>query len=431
MLEPPQPSTATPLSRSLNPSPSAFRAESGDGFPVAPPHGLRIGVDAACWTSERGYGRFTRELLKAMVALAPRDRFFFFLDRRTEDGFDLQGPNVHRVAVGLSAPPAHAASAKGSRSLADMLRLSRAVARTGLDVFFCPSVYTYFPLPPRLACLMTIHDAIPERHPSLTLPSVRARLFWRLKVALALRQADLVLTVSDYSAREIADALRVRSSRIRVAGEAAAASFRPSDSPAQIAAAAASVGLPPEARWFIYVGGFNPHKDVDALVRAHAILVRESSSPPPYLLLVGPLESDVFHKEPARIREAISESGTERLVFWTGYLPDEEVRHLLSGALGLVLPSRREGFGLPAVEAAACGTPVIATTESPLPQLLKGGGRFVRPGDEHGLVEALRYFCNDAAGRRAMGAEARRRATQLRWVDGARVALDAIHELAP
>lgn len=399
--------------------------------PLRVPHEapLRIGVDASCWTSGRGYGRFTRELLRAMVELAPRDDFLFFFDRRLDGDLDLEAPNVRRVPVELSASPLEAAGAGGRRSLGDMARLTRAVWRARPDVFFSPSVYAYFPLPPRLPSLVTVHDAIPERHPTLTLPSTRARLFWRLKVRLALRQARLVLTVSDYSARELADALGVGPRRIRVAGEAPAPAFRPSESREQIEAAAARAGLPPGARWFIYVGGFNPHKCVDVLIRAHGDLVR-GSTPPPHLLLVGTVEGDVFHKEPERIREAIDRAGTGSLVHWTGFVPDEELRHLHSGALGLVLPSRREGFGLPAVEAAACGTPVIATLESPLPELLQGGGRFVPPGDEAALAEALRSFCEDEAERRALGAVARDRAARLRWSDGARSTLDALHELA-
>lgn len=365
-----------------------------------------------------------------MVGLAPEDEFLFFFDRRLDGDFDLEGPNVRRVPVALSASPLLAAAANGHRSLGDMARLTRAVWRAHPDVFFCPSVYAYFPLPPGLASLITIHDAIPERHPMLTLPSARARLFWRLKVRLALRQARLVLTVSEYSAREVADALGVAPRKIRVAGEAPARAFQPSESRDQIDAAAARAGLPPGARWFIYVGGFNPHKCVEVLVRAHGHAVRRATGPPPHLLLVGTVEGDVFHKEPERIREAIDQAGTAAWVRWTGFVPDEELRHLHSGALGLVLPSRREGFGLPAVEAAACGTPVIATTESPLPELLQGGGRFVPPGDEAALAEALRSFCDDEEERRRMGAVARSRANRLRWGDGARATLDALHELA-
>lgn len=389
-----------------------------------------IGVDASCWANGRGYGRFTRQLLPAMAEQAPDDEFVCFLDRAAFDNFHLTNPNIRAVSVKLGAAPAEAASANGYRSPADMLRLTRAVWRESVDVFFFPSVYTYFPLPPGQRAVVTIHDAIAERFPELTLPTPRARWFWKLKVGLALRQARLVLTISDFSAREIAEVLHIPPGRIRVAGEAPARVFQPSGSPAEIRTAAARAGLPPGARWFIYVGGFNPHKHVDAIVRAHAALAREEPADPPHLLLVGTIDKDVFHGDQAEIHRAITGAGTSELVHWTGFVLDDELRHLHSGALALVLPSANEGYGLPAVEAAACGTPVVATTASPLPQLLEGGGLFVRPGDEAGLTDAMRTMSRDTAARDRMGRVARERAAVLSWPKGAASALAALREAA-
>jgi glycosyltransferase involved in cell wall biosynthesis len=390
---------------------------------------MRIGVDASCWANGRGYGRYTRELLAALVRLAAADEFVFFLDPLADQRFDLAAPNVRRVRVAQSVPPTTAAAANGSRSPFDMLRLTRAVWREPLDVFFSPSVYTYFPLPPGRRALVCIHDAIADRFPSLTLPSPRARLFWRAKMALAIYQARLILTVSEYARRELETVLHVAAHRIRVAVEAPAPVYRPS-TPEDVAAAAARVGLPRGARWITYVGGFSPHKHVDVIVRAHAAVARELGNAAPLLLLVGATSGDVFHGDQPRIRRTIAEAGTESLIRWTGFLPDDELRHLHAGAVALVLPSASEGFGLPAVEAAACGAPVIATTASPLPELLEGGGIFVPPGDEAAVTAALRRLLADEPARRAMGARARERAAALTWDRCAREALGALQEAA-
>src|SRR5688572_12121558 len=134
-----------------------------------------------------------------MTKLAPTDEFVFFLDGRSAERFDLDLPNVRRVVVRQGRAPTEAASADGYRSPRDMLRLSLAVWRARTDVFFSPTVYTFFPLPPSQPAVVTVHDAIAERFPELTLPSRRARWFWRFKVRLAIRQARLVLTVSDFA----------------------------------------------------------------------------------------------------------------------------------------------------------------------------------------------------------------------------------------
>ena len=387
---------------------------------------MRVGVDATCWANGRGYGRFTREIVTAMALGAPADEFICFLDPKSAACFQLHAPNVLQVVVNTNEAPSDAASATGNRSLRDMLRMSRAVARERLDVFFSPSVYTYFPLPPRLRAIVTIHDAIAERFPALTLPSARSRLFWRIKTWVAVRQARKILAVSDYAAREVSRAHRIPLDRIAVAVEAPSSAYHPSSDPNAVARAAESVGVPANASWFTYVGGFNPHKNVPSIIRAHARLATELGARAPYLLLVGTVDADVFHGDQASIRSAIEAANTSALVRWTGFVEDHRLALLHAGAIALLLPSESEGFGLPAVEAAACDTPVVATVESPLPELLEGGGFFVRPGDETALLNAMRQLATNDDVRSAMGMEAGKRARLLSWDRAADACMAAI-----
>jgi glycosyltransferase involved in cell wall biosynthesis len=390
---------------------------------------MRIGVDATCWANERGYGRFTRELLTAMVELGSPHRFVCFLDDRSAARFTLSGDAVEPVIVRQGVSPTLAAASGGGRSPIDMLRLTRAVHRARVDVFLSPSVYGFFPLPPGLPAVVTIHDAIPERFPALTLPTRRDRWFWRIKMLVALKQARLVLSVSDHAANEVAQYLRVPRSRIRVTLEGVAAEYRPSETRAAIDAAARRAGVPEGARWLMYVGGFGPHKHIDLIVRAHAAVARRHADRPLLLLLVGPRQ-DAFHQDMAAIHRAIEAGGSRDLVRWPGYLADEELRHLHSGAVALVLASADEGFGLPAVEAARCGTPVVATVSSPLPQILDGGGLFVDPGDAGAIERAIEALVTDEPARQAMGRRALERAQALSWPRSAGVALAALEEAA-
>ncbi len=390
---------------------------------------LRIAVDTTCWANARGYGRVVRELLPAMVRRAPDDRFVCLLDPRSAESFTLAATNVTPVVVDQRVAPTQAAAADSSRSPADMLRLTRAVAAADADVFFSPSVYGYFPIPPRQRAVVTVMDAIAERFPEYTLPSRRARWFWRAKVWLALRQARLILTISEYAAAEIAAVHRLAAARIRIAPLAPADVYRVPAEPAAVAAAARAAGIPPGGRWLLYAGGFSPHKHVDVLVRAHARVAARGGEPL-HLVLVGARAGDAFLGAHGAIEAAIRTGGTEQLVHWTGFLPDPTMRDLMAGALAVVLPSASEGFGLPPVEGAATGTPTIATTASPLPQVLEGGGLFIPPGDEDALAAAIIRLMDDEPARIAMGEVARRRAQALSWDAAAESALAALREAA-
>jgi glycosyltransferase involved in cell wall biosynthesis len=374
---------------------------------------MKVGVDATSWVNGRGYGRFVRELLPRMVERSPGDEFSFFIESTNAARLTGLPKNARIVPVDLGKPPTEAAAADGARSPGDMWKMTKAVKSARVDVFFFPTVYTYFPMPYGQRMVVTIHDAIAERFPHLTLPNTKARLFWNAKVWLAKRQARLVLTVSDFAARELTEVLKIPAAKLRVTGEAPSAEFRPSDSTAEIAAAARKIGLPADARWLVYVGGFNPHKYVDAAIRAHA--AAQGSQKNLFLLLVGTLTGDVFMQERGRLEAIVRECGTESTVKWTGFLPDGELRHLFSGAVATLLPSANEGFGLPAVEAAACACPVIATTMSPLPELLSGGGEFIAPADSDAMARTISKWLNDETLRKSLGERARACAAAMSW----------------
>jgi glycosyltransferase involved in cell wall biosynthesis len=323
-----------------------------------------------------------------------------------------------------SVPTSVAASATGSRSVSDMWRTSRALSTAELDVLLFPTIYSFVPTVTRARKIVVIHDVIAESFPHLTVPRRTARLLWNLKVGLGRMQADAIVTVSEYSRRCIVNRFGLSPDRIFVVGEASDPIFRPLEN-AQLTPFLKAAGVPAGRQMIVYVGGFSPHKNLETLVDAFAKLSGTSKYRDTVLVMVGEYRKEVFHSYHGTIAAHVQRLKLSDRVIFTGYLPDEELVVLLNLATVLALPSLMEGFGLPAIEAAACGCPVIATNESPLPELLEGGGIFVNPHEDH-LDAALDAVLGSEPVRGRMRLAALEAARRLTWNAAAHQMIDVI-----
>ena len=387
---------------------------------------MRIGIDATCWHNRRGYGRHARALLSALVSLDCANRYTLFLDSTEPSEPTPTGAEVRLVKP--SIPTVQAASAAGRRSLGDMWRISRALSASEFDVLLFPTIYSFVPTFSRARKLVMIHDVIAETYPRLTIPRLSARLFWHVKAALGRAQADAIVTVSDYSRDGIVRYFRLDPDHVFVAGEAADPVFRRLTQP-QPGAKLRSFGIDGSKRIAVYIGGFSPHKNLEALVSAFAKVAGKAAFGDVRLVMVGEKSADAFHTYYGTIAAQVDALGLTDRVIFTGYLDDEEVVTLLNLASVLVLPSLMEGFGLPAVEAAACGCPVIATTASPLPQLLGEGGIYVE-SRESAIAHALETVLSSSELRASMSAAGLAAAQKLTWEHAARQMMAVIEKVA-
>jgi glycosyltransferase involved in cell wall biosynthesis len=279
----------------------------------------------------------------------------------------------------LRRPPAPARFAEAF----EHLLLARDVKRAGTDVLHQPSI-DYASLRPGAPLVVTVHDLVPLKRPERYL---RTGLKHRLRYA-AVRRAARVITPSRAVA---ADCERLLGVEATVVPEAAAPVFRPVADPR---AALGRLNLP--GRFVLWVGGLDPpdpRKGVAALVNA----VARRDGPP--LVLAGRVDAEAEHLAvPGRVLLA-------------GRVTDDELAALYSAADALVFPSAEEGFGLPPVEALACGTPVAAFASAALGETLAGaqGAVLVEPGDLDALLDAAASLTGTRAA-----------APQRSWADVAR-----------
>jgi glycosyltransferase involved in cell wall biosynthesis len=388
---------------------------------------MHIGVDATCWRNLRGYGRHARALLTELVRLDQKNRYTFVVD--SPQNLETIPPEVNLKRVDAANPTVTAASSNGHRSVLDMWRMSRAMSAKNFDMLLFPTVYSYVPVFSPAKKLVIIHDVIPEKFPQFTLPTRSARLFWQLKSAAGRRQADAVVTVSDYSRQGLLEHFKLDPSQVHVVGEASDSVFRIVDG-AEWPAAFTALDLFAADRAIVYVGGFGPHKNVDMLVKVFAGLAGQPEFAGVKLALVGATTTEVYHSYFSAISRQVDQAGLAGRVIFTGFVPDDQLVLLLNRAEVLVLPSLMEGYGLPAVEAAACGCPVIATTASPLPGLLGQAALYFNPTRPAELEHALTQVLCSEAQRAKMAAAGLEAVHKLTWEAAARQMLAVIEKVS-
>ena len=276
--------------------------------------------------------------------------------------------------------PAEAAGARlallggGLTQWWDQVTLPRALRRDGVDVFLSP--YYKRPLAAPCPSVVTIHDLFFIGYPGRARP-LRDALLTALARVYA-RGAAAVIADSEHSRREIVARLGLPAARVSVIPVALGREFAPgAPTPAQ----RARYGL--GSRYALYVGNFLPHKNLPRLLRAWAAL------PAPLrathrLVLAGGARAG----RPALAALAAA-LGLDGAVVFAGLVADEDLPALYGGAAALVQPSLEEGFGLPALEAMACGAPVVASRRGALPEVVNDAGLLVDPEDERALAAAL------------------------------------------
>jgi glycosyltransferase involved in cell wall biosynthesis len=355
---------------------------------------MKIGVDATCWGNKRGFGRFTRELLENVLEIDRTNEYLFFIDSDTVNHETIP-KQVEKIVAKTKVSPIKAASANGRRSLKDLWTMSQQVFRHNVDVFFFPAVYSYFPILNRTKIIVTIHDVIADNNSELIFPNSKSKFFWKLKQNAAVRQSDLILTVSDYSKQQIGEYFNLPKSHLRVINEGSRSTFKVLSSNGAMRKMLNFYQINPNENFLLYVGGISPHKNLGVLIDAFNRICEDSDHSNLKLVLVGDYKDDPFFSAYPSLKKKVSELGLEDKVIFTGFISDEDLALFYNAATLLVFPSLEEGFGLPALEAMSCGTPVAASNCSSLPEVVGPAGRFFDPRNKENMADVIKGILND------------------------------------
>lgn len=367
---------------------------------------LRIAIDASRATAAQPTGTevYAQHLIRALISANERRRqpFQFRLYFRDQPRADLFPASefVDEVVVLLPRLWTH-------------LRFAAALWHSRPDLSFVPahSLPVFFPG----AAIVTVHDLGYRRFPAAHTPLQRSYLNATTRYSQA--RAAIVLADSQATAADLGRFYGTPADKIRVVypgvdtGNLAA-------SPGLIASVRAKHQLP--ERYFLVLGTLQPRKNIQRIVQAFARWRRESGDDATALVLAG--------GKGWRFDESWLDGADQ--VRLTGFVDEADKAGLYGGAIALVFPSLYEGFGFPALEAMLCGTPVIASNTSSLPELVGDAGLLVNPLDIGEIVSAMQRCSRDENLRQTLIARGNERARRFTWEAAAERVLSAFADLA-
>jgi glycosyltransferase involved in cell wall biosynthesis len=336
---------------------------------------VKVGFDATpLATRGAGVARYTLELLRALRDCAPQTELRLLYNKPPAD---------QALATELGELPRVGTARIASRQVWMQTALPLALARQHLDVCH----YTNFdvPLLSRTPAVVTLHDmsllTTPELHPR------RRVVILTPILRLAAHRARAVACPSESARRDAIEVLHLDPDKVHVIPGAVSPQFRPLVDSSTVESVCARLGLRPG--YVLFLGTIEPRKNLLGLARAYARLRRDGFDNK--LVICGG-----WGWKSSDLRPQIAELGIAGDVVFTGFLPDDDVVGLLNGAGAFAYPSLYEGFGLPIVEALACGVPVVTSDRGATAEVAGNAAVLVDPTNDTSLADGLRRALDPA-----------------------------------
>ncbi len=363
-----------------------------------------IGIDAsrAMLAERTGTERYSYELIAALARINRRDPITLYTNG-LPSALPPLGPNVTLRALPLPRLWTHA-------------RLGPAAWRDHPAVLFVPAHVIPLIHPP--VCVVTLHDLgylhFPEAH------TARRRLELHLTTRWSLHAARRVIAISAATRDDLVRHYNADPTRISVVHHGLSSDFRPSDPPI-IAATRARYQLP-EA-YLLYVGTIQPRKNLARLIAAFAQALAAPTTPPDLQLVIAGRRGWLT----TEIERQAATLGIANRVRFLGYVPDADLPALLSGACAFTFPSLYEGFGMPVLEAMACGTAVLCANTSALPEVVGAAALLVDPHATDAIAAGIVRLVADPNLRADLRVRGLAHAATFTWERCARATLEVLH----
>lgn len=368
---------------------------------------MRIALDGRYIQDQyHGIGRYMYEMVLHLVNAYPEQHFVLFHNPSYKNTrFDLerlgQSANVTLVKTRLPLfyPP-------------QQVVWPWLLQQHQINLFHTP----FFDAPSLVTCpvVITIHDLIFDRYPEY-MPQAHLRLYYRMLTELSVRKASQIITVSEATKRDIVEIYGIRPANITVTAEATTPNFKPV-SVKEAERVRLRYKLP--AQFVLTVGTMRPQKNIPTLVKAFAHIASQTDAT---LVLAGKADS----RWPDEVTPLIEELNLQGRVMRIGHVVEADLPALYTLADCFAFPSIIEGFGLPALEAMACGTAVVASYTASLPEVVGDAGLLVDPYNAECLANALLVILQNPAYRKKLETLSLKRANKFDWFRTAHATMQA------
>ena len=391
------PACATPLRI------AASRGKPADLEREPYPTIMRIGIDTLplVQSMHGGAGPYIRHLITGLQEIDRQNEYWIFTSSWSSKEFQLTAPNFHEVNFSFNQEN------RLIRVLVEQVRIPQYARKLELTVVHSP-IYV---APLRLPCasVVTIHD-LQAFYPELTRTWRWAQYYYyRLLIPPSLRRASRIIAISDFTAQDLVDKLHVPPGRIATIHRGVDQELFRSDLDAsRDAEIRARYEL--DKDYLLCVGGYAPHKNLDTVAKAMEILRRERGVDM-QLVVIG-LQTDFFRHWRSRLPAGPLNAGRYR---FPGHVPTGDLPYLYKMARCLVCASLFEGFGLPLLEAFACGCPVISSNTTALPEVAGGAALLIDPLDARAIASAIHELCTNGTLRSQLIQKSLARARGCTW----------------
>ncbi|MCP4535972.1 MAG: glycosyltransferase family 4 protein [Chloroflexi bacterium] len=384
------------------------------------PRSMKIVINGWFWNSPTtGSGQYTHHLVKALSTLDADLQIILIIPTDKEQ--DARGKTQETtIPASCILHPVPCSRSNLGKVWFEQVLFPRACRRLDADLAHVP--YWAPPIRPSVPTIVTIHDLIP-----LLLRDYQGSPLVRFYTALVSRTAQnaaLTLTDSKASRRDIIAHLGLPDEYVRVIYLATDEGYALAPAPDD-ATVRARYGLPEQ--YVLYLGGFDVRKNIATVLRTYRWAGPLIGGECP-LVIAGKLpgQDSAFAPNPRRLAQ---EQAVEQFVHFTGFVDEADKPAIYRGATAFIFPSRYEGFGLPPLEALACGTPVVGSDVSSIPEVVGNAGVLLPPDDAEGMADALVQLSTDKEFHAELSRRAVAQAARFSWERTARKTLAAYRDV--